>query len=253
MDAMHPNKSANLFISDLHLADEHAAISALFFRFVNEIALGAEQLFILGDLFEYWVGDDQLDHDPLARNVTEALARLAASGVRIFFMRGNRDFLIGERFADTCGLTLLDDPHPLTLHGKRVLLMHGDSLCTEDVAYQQFRALTRSESWQRETLAKPYTERHALARAIRSQSDAAKSQKPDEIMDVTQATVDETFRRFQFPTIIHGHTHRPARHLRNIDAHETVRWVLPDWRDNGFYLRDCVDIDNAIVCEIAPR
>jgi UDP-2,3-diacylglucosamine hydrolase len=253
MDTMHQNQSANLFISDLHLADEHPAISALFFRFVNEIALGAQQLFILGDLFEYWVGDDQLDHDPLARDVAKALAGLAASGVRIFFMRGNRDFLVGERFAETCGLTLLDDPHAMKLHDKRVLLMHGDSLCTDDVAYQQFRALTRSESWQRETLAKPYAERHALARAIRSQSDTAKSQKSNEIMDVTQATVDETFRRFQFPTIIHGHTHRPARHLRNIDGHETIRWVLPDWRDRSYYLRASPDIDNAIVCEIEAR
>lgn len=247
MHTMHPNKSATLFISDLHLTDERALISKLFFRFIKEHAAGAKQLFILGDLFEIWVGDDQLEHDAFARDVAKALLRLSTSGVDVLFMRGNRDFLIGERFASACGLTLLDDTHVITLGGKRVLLMHGDTLCTDDTAYQQFRALTRSTTWQRDTLAKPYAERDAMARAIRAQSSAAKAQKSDEIMDVTQATVDETFRRFAFPIMIHGHTHRPARHVRAIDGHETIRWVLPDWREQGFYLRVDDDIDHASV------
>lgn len=249
---MHANKSTTLFISDLHLTDEHATIGKLFFRFVDELAVGAKQLFILGDLFEVWVGDDQLEHDAFARDVASALLRLSTSGVNVFFMRGNRDFLIGEHFASAAGLTLLDDPHLITLGDNRVLLMHGDTLCTNDTAYQKFRSLTRSLAWQQETLAKPYAERDAMARAIRAQSDAAKAQKSDVIMDVTQATVDETFRRFQFPIMIHGHTHRPARHVRAIDAHETLRWVLPDWRDRGFYLRVENDIDLAAIKLIEP-
>jgi UDP-2,3-diacylglucosamine hydrolase len=232
MQSMRPT----LFISDLHLTDEHAVRSKIFFRFTREIAVRAESLYILGDLFEYWVGDDQLDHDPLARAVADALRVLAATGVQVYFMRGNRDFLIGERFAQEAALDILDDPHLIELNGERILLMHGDTLCTDDTAYQQFRALTRSEKWQRETLAKPYAERNALARAIRAQSDSAKAKKSDEIMDVSQVAVDETFRRFDYPILLHGHTHRPASHVRHIDARETRRWVLPDWTANGFYL-----------------
>lgn len=233
--------SPTLFISDLHLADERPEINTLFFRFINEIAISAKSLYILGDLFEYWVGDDQLDHDPLARAVADALRSLGNSGVQLFFMHGNRDFLIGERFARETGLIILSDPTLIELNAERVLLLHGDTLCSDDVEYQKFRTLTRSENWQRETLAKPYAERSALAHSIRAQSDSAKAIKAEEIMDVTPATVERTFREYGFPIMIHGHTHRPATHQHLIDGHSCERWVLADWHGRGEYLLNAED------------
>lgn len=228
--------SATLFISDLHLADERPEINALFFRFLDERASTAETLYILGDLFEYWVGDDQLDHDPLARTVVDSLRRVSDSGTRIFFMHGNRDFLIGERFAREAGLTILPDPTLIELYGKQVLLMHGDTLCTDDIAYQKFRTQTRTQEWKNATLAQPYKARQELARSIRTQSDTEKNQKAEEIMDVTEATVEEAFRQHHYPLMIHGHTHRPATHRLLIDGRECERWVLADWHGRGEYL-----------------
>ena len=227
-----------LFISDLHLADERPEINTLFFRFVNEIAVGAKSLYILGDLFEYWVGDDQLDVDPLARAVADSLRKLTTRGIHVFFMHGNRDFLIGERFAQETGLTILPDPTLIELDGERVLLMHGDTLCTDDVEYQKFRALARSDKWQRETLAKPYAERNALAHSIRAQSDSAKAIKTEEIMDVAPETVTQVFKAHAYPLMIHGHTHRPATHQHIVDGHTCARWVLADWHGRGEYLRN---------------
>jgi UDP-2,3-diacylglucosamine hydrolase len=219
-----------LLISDLHLTDLNHPLSESFFRFLRDIAAHADTLYILGDLFEVWVGDDQLDHDPLARAVADALSALAKNGTRLFFMRGNRDFLIGNRFATEAHVTLLDDPFLLESTGQRVLLMHGDTLCTDDKAYQQFRTLARSAQWQQETLAKPYAERIALARAIRSQSDHEKAHKADDIMDVSPSTVDNTIRQCGYPVLIHGHTHRPNRHQWKLDGHAVQRVVIADWR-----------------------
>jgi UDP-2,3-diacylglucosamine hydrolase len=224
--------STTLFVSDLHLADERPEINTLFFRFMSEIA-STNALYILGDLFEYWVGDDQLDHDPLARAVADSLRRVSDSGTRIFFMHGNRDFLIGERFAREAGLTILPDPTLIKLYGQQVLLMHGDTLCTDDVAYQKFRAQTRTNEWKDATLAQPYKARQQLAQSIRTQSDTEKSQKAEEIMDVTEATVEEVFRQHHYPLMIHGHTHRPATHRLLIDDHVCERWVLADWHGRG--------------------
>jgi UDP-2,3-diacylglucosamine hydrolase len=228
--------SATLFISDLHLADERPEINALFFQFMSEVAGTANALYILGDLFEYWVGDDQLDHDPLARAVVDSLRHVSRGGTRIFFMHGNRDFLIGERFAREAGLTILPDPTLIELYGKQVLLMHGDTLCTDDIAYQKFRTQTRTAQWKNATLAQPYEARQELARSIRSQSDNEKSQKAEEIMDVTEATVADTFRSHHYPFMIHGHTHRPATHRLLVDGHACERWVLADWHGRGEYL-----------------
>jgi UDP-2,3-diacylglucosamine hydrolase len=222
-----------LFISDLHLADERPEINVLFFRFLDETASTADTLYILGDLFEYWVGDDQLDHDPLARAVVDSIRRVSDGGTRIFFMHGNRDFLISERFAREAGLTILPDPTLIKLYGQQVLLMHGDTLCTDDVAYQKFRAQTRTREWKNATLAQPYEARQQLARSIRTQSDTAKSQKAEEIMDVTEATVEEVFRKHHYPLMIHGHTHRPATHRLSVDGHVCERWVLADWHGRG--------------------
>ncbi len=234
---MHPTaKVLTLFISDLHLSGERPEINALFFHFLENIAAKAESLFILGDLFDYWVGDDQLDHDPLARNVADALKSLAKSGLRIFFMSGNRDFLIGQRFADEAGLVILNDPTLVNLFGQPILLMHGDTLCTDDVMYQKFRAQTRTSDWIDATLARPYVARQQLAQSIRNQSDSAKSQKAEEIMDVAEATVEQAFRQHRYPLMIHGHTHRPATHQHIVDGHKCERWVLADWHRRGEYL-----------------
>lgn len=232
--------SSTLFISDLHLAYERPEINSLFFRFLNDTAHGADALYILGDLFEYWVGDDQLDHDLLARSVTDSIRRLSDAGTRVYFMHGNRDFLIGERFAHEAGLTILPDPTLIELYGQQVLLMHGDTLCTDDVAYQKFRAQTRTTEWKNTTLAKPYESRQQLAQSIRTQSDSEKNQKPEEIMDVTEATVEDAFRQYHYPLMIHGHTHRPATHRLSVDGHACERWVLADWHGRG----ECLAVSN---------
>ena len=224
------------FISDLHLCVERSHITRLFDTFIEESAPAAERLYILGDLFEYWIGDDQLDIDPLARHVAAKLADLAGKGTKCFFMHGNRDFLIGERFAKDAGFKILADPTLIEIGDIDVLLMHGDTLCTDDVAYQSFRAQVRSPAWQQAILAKPVAERVALANSLRSQSDIEKSMKPDAIMDVNAASVAEAFHRFNHPVIVHGHTHRPATHEHHVDSHMCVRRVLQDWHELGSYL-----------------
>lgn len=229
-------KEGSFFISDLHLCAERPHITRIFERFIADKAPTADALYILGDLFEYWIGDDQLDIDPLANDVAQRLSALAASATKIFFMPGNRDFLIGERFAREAGLEILADPTLINIGRQSVLIMHGDTLCTDDVAYQSFRQQVRNPAWQLATLAKSIAERLALAQSIRSQSDVEKSMKPEAIMDVNADAVAESFRRHQYPLMVHGHTHRPARHEHMIDGHACVRWVLQDWHDIGGYL-----------------
>ncbi len=234
---MHPiPQRQTFFISDLHLAGERLEINTLFFQFLENIAIKAESLYILGDLFDYWLGDDQLDHDPLARQIADALKILAQGGVNVFFMSGNRDFLIGQRFAAEAGLVILTDPTIINLYGQQILLMHGDTLCTDDVMYQKFRVQTRNTDWINATLASPYEARQQLAQSIRDQSDSAKSQKAEEIMDVAEAAVQQAFREYRYPVLIHGHTHRPATHQYVVDGHECERWVLADWHQHGEYL-----------------
>jgi len=184
-------------------------------------------------LFEYWVGDDQLDHDPLARSVANELRTISDSGVKVYFMHGNRDFLIGERFAVETGLIILPDPTLITVGDQRLLLLHGDTLCTDDVAYQQFRRQARDPQWQKAVLARPYPDRVQFAQSLRMQSDAEKSGKAEDIMDVSPATVEAVFREYEYPTMIHGHTHRPARHEHIVDGRKRVRWVLQDWHLTG--------------------
>ena len=224
------------FISDLHLCAERPDISRLFEHFVEETAPAAASLYILGDLFEYWIGDDQLDIDPLARKVAAQLTTMAEKGTKIFFMHGNRDFLLGDRFARAARLEILADPTVIQLGSVPVLLMHGDTLCADDTAYQSFRTQVRSPTWQQAILAKPIAERKALAQSIRSQSDIEKSMKADAIMDVNPDAVSDVFRSFGFPVLVHGHTHRPAKHEHTVDGHVCVRWVLQDWHDFGGYV-----------------
>jgi UDP-2,3-diacylglucosamine hydrolase len=225
-----------LFISDLHLCDARHDINALFFRFLNEVAANAQSLYILGDLFEYWVGDDQLDHDPLARRVCDSLHALSSKGVALYFMHGNRDFLLGKRFASAAGLKLLADPTEISIGDSRLLLLHGDTLCTDDVAYQQWRSQSRDIRWQSEFLQKSFHERNAIATSIRQQSDSAKSAKAEEIMDASESAIAQTFREAKIAVMIHGHTHRPAHHIHHIDNQIYDRWVLQDWYRDGGYL-----------------
>jgi UDP-2,3-diacylglucosamine hydrolase len=224
-----------LFISDLHLCSGRPQINRSFFGFLEREAKSASALYILGDLFEYWAGDDDLG-DPFNATVVAALARLVGSGVPTYLMHGNRDFVIGEAFARASGVTLLADPALLSLYGQPVLLMHGDTLCTLDQEYQAFRRAARSETWIRNQLCKPLAERKAAIEVLRRQSEQEKSGKPAEIMDVAPAEVEATLRRHGYPRLIHGHTHRPARHVHTVDGHVCERWVLADWYQAGSYL-----------------
>jgi UDP-2,3-diacylglucosamine hydrolase len=225
---------ATLFISDLHLDPARPDITTQALEFLDRETADAEALYILGDLFEAWVGDD--DPEPEKRRVIEALRKLGDAGLPCFFMRGNRDFLVGEGFARDSGCTLLADPTVIELHGTRVLLMHGDTLCTDDQAYQAFRQMVRNPDWQRAMLAKPLAERLALARHLREQSTAAMAGKAEEIMDVNQGAVEAAMRTHGVRTLLHGHTHRPAVHHFELDGEEATRIVLGDWFTQGSVL-----------------
>lgn len=221
-----------LFISDLHLSSDHPDITAAFRRFVADHAPHAEAVYILGDLFEYWAGDDDLD-DAFHAEMVAALRRIP----RLFVMRGNRDVLLGEKFAEATGATLLDDPTLIDLYGTPTLLSHGDALCTDDCAYQQFRAHVRSAAFQQPFLAQPLAERKAYIAQLRARSQQENQQKSSAIMDVNDSAVAELLRQHGYPRLIHGHTHRPNRHFHTVDGHVCERWVLADWHAQGMALR----------------
>lgn len=221
----------SLFISDLHLSHDHPHSTEMFLRFAADIAPAAEALYILGDLFEYWAGDDDAG-DPFHLRITGTLRQLDAQGTRIFIMHGNRDFLMDEELGAACHATLLDDPTLLDLYGTPTLLTHGDALCTGDTEYQRFRSLVRSSDWQAQFLAQPLARRKAQIEQLRMQSRNEKSLKTMDIMDVNLATVEDLLRQYHYPRLIHGHTHRPAKHLHQPDGHLCERWVLGDW-DGG--------------------
>lgn len=224
-----------LFASDLHLSSSRPALVAAFRALCAGVAREAEALYLLGDIFDYWVGDDQL-REPLGREVAAAIRDLTSAGVRVAFLRGNRDFLAGERLATATGAELLPDEIVVDLYGRPTLLLHGDELCTADVAYQRFRAWSRREGVQAGFLALPYALRHTAARLMRRESRRAKAEKPAEIMDVTPEAVAEAFRRHDVDRMIHGHTHRPAVHRIVVDGRERERWVLADWYDRATVL-----------------
>jgi UDP-2,3-diacylglucosamine hydrolase len=223
-----------LFVSDLHLDESRPAITAQFERFLEGPAAKAAALYVLGDLFEYWVGDDSLEL-PLAERVG---LRLQDAAVRcpVYFIHGNRDFLVAERFAEATGVKLLEDPTVLDLCGRRTVLMHGDTLCTDDRAYQAFRKQVRDPTWQASALARPIAERLAIAQDMRAKSEGAKHGKAMAIMDVASTTVEDAFRATGAEVMIHGHTHRPAKHELVVDGAKRTRWVLGDWYERGSYL-----------------
>jgi UDP-2,3-diacylglucosamine hydrolase len=226
---------ATLFVSDIHLSPARPDIVRLFRSFLLGQARGADALYILGDLFEYWAGDDDLG-DPFASGIVRDLAGCAGCGVPTYFMRGNRDFLVGEAFARAAGLTLLDDPATIDCQGRKILITHGDELCTDDRAYQEFRGKVRSPQWIDAFLARPLAERKREIESLRKLSEAEKRVKPAALMDVSGAAVEELLRRHGCPTLIHGHTHRPARHEHLVDGKRYERWVLADWYERGSYL-----------------
>lgn len=224
-----------LFVSDLHLDASRPAITALFLELLAGEARGAEALYILGDLFEAWVGDD--DPGEPGASVCAALRTLAASGVPVFLMRGNRDFLYGQGIADRCGARLLPDPCVVSLAGRPTLLMHGDLLCSDDLAYQAFRRQVRDPDWQAKFLSQPLAARQAFAAQARAASKQHQSGVSEAITDVNAATVESTMAAYGVDRLIHGHTHRPAIHSFAVNGRPATRVVLGDWYDQGSVLR----------------
>jgi UDP-2,3-diacylglucosamine hydrolase len=236
------------FISDLHLTPSRAGITDIFFGFLRGAARGANALYILGDLFEYWAGDDDL-RDPLNARVAAELRDLGKTGVPVYFMHGNRDFLLLEGFARATGIHLLGDSAILDLYGIRTILLHGDTLCTDDAPYQAYRRRVHNRWVQRLFLLQPLRLRRAWFQRGRLKSERAKQEKPREIMDVALSAVEQSFRDNGCTRMIHGHTHRPACHVHVVDGRRCERWVLADWYHRGQYLRvgpeGCAPVDLA--------
>jgi len=225
-----------LLVSDLHLSPQRPLGIRLFLNFLQQQAATAQRLFILGDLFDAWIGDDN-QAAPIPQ-IIAALRTLSDSGTELLLMHGNRDFLIGDQFATMCGCTLLADPTVVNLAGTPTLLMHGDLLCTDDTEYQKARHLLRNPAFIADLLSKPIKERIALAAEYRKRSGEATSLKADGIMDVNQGTVEHYLREQGVRQLIHGHTHRPATHRFQLDGTDACRWVLPEWHeDRGGLLR----------------
>jgi UDP-2,3-diacylglucosamine hydrolase len=221
-------------ISDLHLEEERPALTQAFLGFLDRIAGPKTALYILGDFFNLWIGDD--DDRPLNETVCTALKACAVKGLEINLMTGNRDFLLGPAFALRAGANLLAEPHLLRFKGVRYLLMHGDVLCTRDTDYQAFRQMVRNPDWQQAFLAKPLAERRSFADQARRQSKAMSSNKADDIMDVSPDAVSRVMQDYGSSTLIHGHTHRPAVHELQLAGEPAERIVLGDWGDNGWYV-----------------
>lgn len=233
----------DLLISDLHLSRERPLITGRFLEFLKAEASSARALYVLGDLFDYWVGDDELrppGADPVASEVVAALRALArggaSGGTTVYVMQGNRDFLLGDDFFAASGALPLIDPSVAEVGGVETLLMHGDTLCTDDLDYLQWRRTARSPAWQAEFLAAPIAERRARSRALRLESETRKRDKSAAVMDVNPDAVSQALRRHSVTRLIHGHTHRPAHHELRLDGRRCERWVLPDWYEAGGYL-----------------
>jgi len=228
-----------LFISDLHLDKERPEIIQLFSQFLSSQASRCESLYILGDLFEYWIGDDQ----PITglESVIEGLQSLTGASVPVFFMHGNRDFLLGESFAKTTGIKRLPESAVIEVYGRRALIMHGDTLCTDDTDYQQMRSMLRHADWQKQFLSLPLEERIQQALQLREKSLSATQDKKEDIMDVNAQSVENIMRDNNVDLLIHGHTHRPAIHEMLVDNKKAQRIVLGDWYSHGSVLRAAPD------------
>ncbi|MBL4764629.1 MAG: UDP-2,3-diacylglucosamine diphosphatase [Colwellia sp.] len=223
------------FIADLHLAQNRPDITACFLRFLKGEATQAQQLYILGDLFEAWIGDD--DDSAFLTSVAEALTALSAMGTTIYYIHGNRDFLLGQRFAKKSAMLLLPEIDLINLYGKSVVIMHGDTLCTRDVGYQKFRKKSRSWWWQALVKSLPLFVRKKIANDYRKKSAAATAVKSQDIMDVTPDEVVKCLENYHSQLLIHGHTHRPAVHQLNVNNEAAKRIVLGDWYEQGAWLK----------------
>ena len=227
-----------LFISDLHLQDTRPDLTDALVRFLTEHAGTCEALYVLGDLFEYWLGDDT--HNTFVSRVHAAFRNFTQSGSELFLMHGNRDFLIGEHFIARCGAQLIQEPHRLNTTLGDIILLHGDSLCTDDLDYQRFRTMVRRPEWQSDFLAKSMKERALFAQQARIQSKQVTGKKREEILDVNHQAVLDCFRSNCCPRLLHGHTHRPAVHTVPLEheiegVSDATRMVLGDWGEFGWY------------------
>ena len=235
--------SSTLFIADLHLDCARPAVTRALAQFLSQHN-NCDRLYILGDLFDAWIGDD--DDAPIATEVASILRQFTAAGPGLFIMQGNRDFLLGNTFCQMVGAQLLPDPTVIDLYGEPTLLMHGDSLCTSDAEYMAFRATARDPEWQANLLSQSLDERRALAKQLRSMSREASSNKAEDIMDVTPSEVVKVMQEAGVKRLIHGHTHRPARH----EGDYGVRWVLGDWGSSGWVITasdNDININNFVI------
>jgi UDP-2,3-diacylglucosamine hydrolase len=219
-----------LFISDLHLSPRSPGATALFLAFLAGRARQADELYILGDLFETWIGDDDSD-EPYNAGIVTALRAASDSGLRISLLHGNRDFLLGAGFADAAGVRLIDDPTVLSTAEWQFVLAHGDALCLDDAAYMAFRAQVRDPQWQAALLAKPLSERRAIAAHMREVSESSQRGKANPYTDLQPAATEDFLRAHGYATFIHGHTHQPATHDHIVDGIHVERWVLADWHE----------------------
>jgi UDP-2,3-diacylglucosamine hydrolase len=219
-----------LFISDLHLSPRSPGATCLFLQFLAGRARQATELFILGDLFEAWIGDDDID-SPEHAEIVAALRAASEAGVRISLLHGNRDFLLGPGFAAAAGVTLISDPYILSTAEWQFVLSHGDALCLDDTAYMAFRAQVRNPEWQATLLAKPLAERRAIAAHMREVSEASQRGKDNPYTDLDAGATDDFLRQHGYATFIHGHTHQPATHDHIVDGIHVERWVLADWHE----------------------
>jgi len=227
---------STLFISDLHLTEERPEANERFIALLEDQGRAADALYILGDFFEYWIGDDDLG-EPFNAVIAGLLKDLTGHGVPVYLMHGNRDFLIGEGFCAATGASLLPDPTVAEIGGVKTLLVHGDTLCTDDVEYQAWRRKARDPAFQAAFLAKSLAERRQTVSQMREKSRQVVQEKTAEIMDVNDDAVRQAMRSAGVRRLIHGHTHRPGRHELDIDGQRGERWVLPDWYGRGGYIQ----------------
>lgn len=219
-----PPKLLALFASDIHLHPALPSTTSAFFDFLKQYALKAERLYLLGDLFEYWAGDDDISN-PYHQEIVDAIRTVSDAGIRVFWIGGNRDFLVAEHFARATGAKLLPDPSTIQIANRSILITHGDAECTDDVSYMAFRKMVRQSQWQKDFLELPLSQRKAIIEGMRKESKSGQKEKTMAIMDVNADAISRLFLEHQTRTIIHGHTHRPARHQHS----EGTRYVLPDW------------------------
>ena len=223
------------FVSDLHLEPIENKRVKVFFQFLNNAVNKYEELYILGDFFEYWIGDD--DTQSVNKLIMQKLKTASNNGLKIYFIHGNRDFLIGSEFESETGVKILADQHTFNIGEKKIMISHGDAFCVDDVEYQEMKREIRSDSWKKDFLTKSISERVDFANNLRTKSSERNSNKPENIMDVNDNYVLEVVRREKIDILIHGHTHRPAVHkLEN----SSIRTVLGSWEEEG-WVADCIE------------